>query len=53
MFNLYPNIIQKWNCAAGDLQIFLSEIIEVQENGGGGGNLTQISYFPFYMGIAA
>ena len=49
---LDPNIIQKWNCAAGNLQIFLSEIIELQENGGGGGNLTQILYFPFYMGIA-
>ena len=30
-----------------------SEIIELQENGGGGGNLTQIPYFQFYMGIAA
>ena len=37
--NIHPNI--------------LSEIIELQENGGGGGNLTQIPYFPFYMGIAA
>ena len=36
------------SCAA----LFLSEIIELQENGGGGGNLTQILYFPFYMGIA-
>ena len=30
-----------------------SEIIELQENGGGGGNLTQIPYSQFYMGIAA
>jgi len=30
-----------------------SEIIDLQENGGGGGNLTQIPYFQFYMGIAA
>ena len=52
VFNSYPNIIQKWNCTAGNLQIFLSEIIRQQENGGGGGNLTQILYFPFYMGIA-
>ena len=49
---LDPNIIQKWNCAAGNLQIFPSEIIELQENVGGGGNLTQILYFPFYMGVA-
>ena len=41
------------NCAAGNLQIFLHEIIELQENGGSGGNLTQILYFPFYMGIAS
>ena len=26
-----------------------SEIIELQENGGGGGNLTQIPYFQFYI----
>ena len=52
VFNSYPNIIQKWNWTAGNLQIFLSEIIRQQENGGGGGNLTQILYFPFYMGIA-
>ena len=52
MVNSYPNINQKWIWAAGDLQIFLSEIIELQENGGDGGNLTQILYFPFYMGIA-
>ena len=30
-----------------------SEIIELQENGSGGGNQTQIPYFQFYMGIAA
>ena len=30
-----------------------SEIIEKEENGGGGGDLTQIPYFQFYMGIAA
>ena len=30
-----------------------SEIIELQENGGSGGNQTQIPYFQFYMGIAA
>ena len=30
----------------------ISKIIELQENGGGGGNITQILYFPFYMGIA-
>ena len=46
-------MIQKWNCAAGNLQIFLSKVIELQENGGGGGNITQIPYFQFYMGIAA
>ena len=33
------------------LQI-LSEIIELQENGGGGGNQTQIPNFQFYIGIA-
>ena len=38
---------------AGDLQIFLSEMIGLQENGGSGGNLTQIPNFQFYMGIAA
>ena len=32
-----------------NLNIF-SEIIELQENGSGGGNLTQIPYFQFYMG---
>ena len=53
MVNSYPNINQKWNWAAGDLQIFLSEIIALQENGGSGGNLTPIPYFQFYMGIAA
>ena len=31
----------------------LSEIMKLLENGGGGGNLTQIPYFQFYMGIAA
>ena len=30
-----------------------SEIIVLHENGGGGGNQTQIPYFQFYMGIAA
>ena len=30
----------------------LSEIIELQENGGGGGNQTQIPNFQFYIGIA-
>ena len=34
------------------LQI-LSEIIELQENGGGGGNQTQVSNFQSYIGIAA
>ena len=33
------------------LQI-LSEIIELQENGGGGGKQTQIPNFQFYIGIA-
>ena len=50
---LVPNFIQKWNCAAGDLQLFLSEIIGVQENGSCGENLTQISNWHIYMGIAA
>ena len=31
----------------------LSEIMRLLENGGSGGNLTQIPYFQFYMGIAA
>ena len=30
-----------------------SEIIELQENGGGGGNQTQVPNFQFYIGIAA
>ena len=46
--NLYPNINQKWIWAAGDLQIFLSEIIGLQENGGCGENLDWISNFHFY-----
>ena len=50
---LDPNIIQKWNCTAGNLQIFLSEIIELQENGSRGRYLAWISNFHFYMGIAA
>ena len=37
--NIHPNI--------------LSEIIRLLKNGGGGGNLNQIPYFQFYMGIAA
>ena len=28
-----PNIIQKWNCTAGNLQIFLSEISRLLEKG--------------------
>jgi len=53
MVNSYPNINQKWIWAAGDLQIFLSEIIELQENGSRGRYLAWISNFHFYMGIAA
>ena len=39
--------------AAGDLQIILFEIIELQENGSRGRYLAWISNFHFYMGIAA
>ena len=39
MVNSYPNINQKCIWAAGDLQIFLSEIIGLQENGGCGSDL--------------
>ena len=46
--NSYPNINQKWIWAAGDLQIFLSEIIGLQENGGCGKNLDRNSNFHFY-----
>ena len=31
----------------------MSEIIELQENGGDGGNQTQVPNFQFYIGIAA
>ena len=50
VFNSYPNIYQKWNWAAGNLQIFLSEIIIQQENGCCGGNLAWISNSIFTKG---
>ena len=47
--NQYPNIVQKWNCAAGILQICPSEIVTQHGNGCCDGNLDWISHSIFIM----
>ena len=51
VFISYPNINWKGNCWWAIIQIFLSEIIQFQENGGWGDHFGQSLYLQLYQGL--